>query len=75
MWIMAFTLVFLLLYVFSSGIAFVVIYRFPASAPKRTFGLIYAPLDWLALRYVCFRNFYNSYHNWCYTKFVANKGN
>lgn len=66
-WVVAFALV----YVLSSAVAFVVTHRFPDTAPIRFFGWFFRPLDWIALRFILFRNFYNGLHEWSYRHFVA----
>jgi hypothetical protein len=60
----------LVAYFLASGAAFVAIYKFPNTAPRRTFRLIFLPLEWLASRNRFFGRAYNSFHTWCYARFV-----
>src|SRR5438128_11398164 len=64
-WIAA-AIVGLVVYILSSGAAFVSIYRSPNSAPTRFYGWLFAPLDWLARRAAYFGVEYNACHQCCY---------
>jgi len=61
---------FALMYLMSSGAAFIATYKFPGRAPIRFFRWFYMPLDWLAARSPIFQRGYNGFHQWCYRLFV-----
>jgi hypothetical protein len=57
-------------YVFSSGVAFVVMYRVGIRFPSRLAGAVYMPLEMLAQRSQFFADFYNGFQWRMYRRFV-----
>jgi len=57
-------------YVFSSGVAFVVMYRVGSRFPTRLVSAIYEPLEPIAQRSRTFARWYTSFHWWMYRRFV-----
>ena len=60
-------------YFLLSGAAFVSVYRWPAAAPTRFFSRFFAPLEYVARRFMWFGRCYNAFHQWCYRCFVSRR--
>ena len=58
-------------YVFSSGIAFVIMYKVPRISPRIP-TVAYAPLEVLARRSRMFGRLYTGFHWWMYRRLVHN---
>jgi hypothetical protein len=59
-------------YVFSSGVAFVLMYRIGRRFPSRLAAVLYAPLEVLAKRSRSFSDWYTGFRSWMYRRFVNN---
>jgi len=61
-----------IVYVFSSGVAFVLMYRIGRRFPSPLAGILYSPLEALAKRSRPFSDWYTRFHWWMYRRFVKN---
>jgi len=61
-----------IVYVLSSGVAFVLMYRIGRRFPSPLASALYSPLEALAKRSRRFSDWYTSFHWWMYRRFVKN---
>jgi hypothetical protein len=59
-------------YFFSSGVAFVLMYRIGRRFPSRLAAAVYSPLEVLAKRSRFFQSFYTGFQWWMYRSLVRN---
>jgi len=70
---LAIILTVVVLYVASSGISYVAMYRIGRKFPSRLAGTLFAPLEWFARHVVPFRTLHKGYLAWCYKRFAAGR--
>jgi hypothetical protein len=58
------------IYFLSSGVAFVMTYRWPSSERAKLFSQLFQPLEVLSKQWPPFNRAYTGFHNWCYRTFA-----